>query len=60
VLENYLKVQYMLNVTQVIMPITPRNGGAETYTAFSFIYFVVMVILVISMRPKKKIKAITN
>lgn len=38
-----LLLQSMVNLTLVSFPISPTNGGAQTYTAFGIIYFLTML-----------------
>ncbi|MFT6127480.1 MAG: hypothetical protein ACJA2M_000465 [Polaribacter sp.] len=41
-----LLLQFMVNLTLLTFPITPTNGGAPTYTAYSIAYFLAMLVIV--------------
>ena len=53
-----LILQYMQNLTLSSLPVTPTNGGAPTYTAYSIIYFLAMLSFVYYMYPIKKAKIV--
>src|SRR5690606_33664093 len=46
-----LILQYMLNMSAFILPVSPSVGGASTYTAFAGLYFAVMVGFWFFMKP---------
>ncbi|QWX82695.1 hypothetical protein H0I23_09465 [Cellulophaga sp. HaHaR_3_176] len=50
-------LQYMLNMSILLMPVSPRVGGIPTYTAFSIIYFITMLVFMYFMNPSKTMKA---
>ena len=47
-------LQYMLNMSLILLPVSPTRGGATTYTVFAIIYFIVMLILMYFIKPKEK------
>nr|WP_321223480.1 CPBP family glutamic-type intramembrane protease [uncultured Psychroserpens sp.] len=49
-----LLLQYMLNLTLASFPITPTNGGANTFTAFAVLYLVIMLSFVYLKNLKQK------
>ncbi|WP_458627029.1 CPBP family glutamic-type intramembrane protease [Winogradskyella sp. PC D3.3] len=51
-----LILQFMLNVTGLVLPVSPRSGGVSTYIAFAVIYFLTMLIFMYFMNPTKAFK----
>jgi membrane protease YdiL (CAAX protease family) len=51
-----LALQYALSLTLLSLPITPRTGGAPTYTVFGVIYFLTMLMIwyIENLANKKK------
>lgn len=47
-------LQYMLNMSILIIPVSPTVGGIPTYTVFSIIYFLTMLGFMYFMNPTKK------
>jgi hypothetical protein len=50
-----LILQFMLNMSLILLPISPKGGGIPVYTTFVIIYFVVMLSFMFFMNPKKTI-----
>ncbi|EDP70121.1 hypothetical protein FBALC1_11327 [Flavobacteriales bacterium ALC-1] len=48
-----LILQFMLNMSLIILPISPKVGGIPVYTTFVIIYFVVMLGFMFFLNPKK-------
>lgn len=46
-------LQYMLNMTLITIPVSPKLGGIPTYIAFSILYFITMLIFMHFMNPIK-------
>ncbi len=53
-----LALQYMLNLALAWLPATPTNGGVATFTAFSIIYYLVMLGFVYFSGQTKKLNLI--
>jgi len=55
-------LQFMLNISILILPVSPAVGGAPTYTIFSIIYFVTMLAFMYFLNSKKvkKVKKTVN
>ncbi|MDY8134321.1 hypothetical protein [Aquimarina sp. 2201CG5-10] len=51
-------LQYMLNMSIIILPISPTLGGIPTYAAFATLYFLVMLGFMYFMNPAKKINIV--
>lgn len=47
-------LQLMLNTSGVLFPVTPTFGGIPTYTAFSLIYFIIMLAFMLSLKSSKQ------
>ncbi|WP_178984933.1 hypothetical protein [Winogradskyella helgolandensis] len=46
-------LQYMLNMSLLTIPVSPKLGGIPTYIGFSVLYFVIMLIFMYFMNPAK-------
>ena len=46
-------LQWMLNMSLLILPVSPTTGGISTYATFSIVYFSVMLIFMYFMNPIK-------
>ncbi|RXJ49667.1 hypothetical protein [Gelidibacter gilvus] len=53
-----LILQFVLNLSLIVLPISPRNGGSETYTAFAILYFISMLLFMYFMNPIKNNKMV--
>lgn len=47
-----LLLQFMLNMSLILLPISPTGGGSSTYTMFAVIYFLTMLVFMYFMQPK--------
>ncbi|KAA1246622.1 hypothetical protein [Aquimarina sp. RZ0] len=47
-------LQYMLNMSIILLPVSPTVGGIPTYSAFATIYFLTMLAFMYFMNPIKK------
>lgn len=47
-----LLIQYMLNMSLILLPISPVGGGSSTYTMYAVIYFLTMLGFMYFMPPK--------
>ncbi len=47
-----LIIQYMLNMSLILLPISPVGGGGSTYTMYAVIYFLTMLGFMYFMPPK--------
>ncbi|TDY60953.1 hypothetical protein DFQ06_2960 [Algibacter lectus] len=47
-------LQYMLNMSILILPVSPTVGGTATYTVFSIIYFITMLVFMCFLNPTKR------
>jgi len=45
-------LQYMLNMSLILLPISPKGGGGSTYTLFAVLYFLTMLGFMYFMPPK--------
>lgn len=48
-------LQFMLNISLILLPVSPRVGGVPTYTIFATIYFLTMLGFMYFMYSKKKL-----
>lgn len=53
-----LVMQHIINISLSTLLISPYRGGFETFTAYSVVYFLVMLIFMYFVNPVKKIKII--
>ncbi|WP_040281908.1 hypothetical protein [Psychroserpens damuponensis] len=53
-----LLLQHMINISLNILLLSPSRGGVATFTAYSVIYFLVMLIFMYFMNPSNKLKTI--
>jgi len=51
-------LQFMLNMSLVILPVSPAVGGAATYTIFSILYFFTMLGFMYFMNTEMKLKVV--
>lgn len=51
-------LQWMLNMSILILPISPSIGGINTFATFSIVYFSVMLIFMYFMNPIKSINPV--
>ncbi|MDN3492161.1 hypothetical protein [Winogradskyella bathintestinalis] len=49
-----LLLQFGLNSTGLLLPVSPRTGGVDTYTAFAVLYFLTMLVFMYFMNPVKE------
>jgi hypothetical protein len=47
-------LQWMLNMSLIILPVSPLVGGVPTYATFAVVYFTVMLAFMYFMNPVKK------
>ncbi len=52
-----LLLQYMLNMSLLLLPVSPTGGGIPTYSTFAVLYFLTMLGFMYFMSPKKNIIA---
>lgn len=48
-----LVLQYMLNMSLLLLPVSPTAGGIPTYSTFAVLYFLAMLSLMYFMSPEK-------
>lgn len=53
-------LQFMLNMSLIIMPVSPRVGGSETYSLFSVLYFSTMLGFMYFLSSTRKLKVEQN
>ena len=51
-------LQYMLNMSLLILPVSPTTGGIPTYSAFATLYFLAMLGFMYFMNPIKKMETV--
>lgn len=51
-----LVLQFMLNMSLIVFPVSPKGGGVPTYIAFVTVYFIVMLGLMYFVNPNKIVK----
>jgi len=49
-------LQYMMNMSVLILPVAPQVGGAETYSTYAVLYFLAMLVFMYFMNPVKAFK----
>ncbi|WP_456441534.1 hypothetical protein [Psychroserpens sp.] len=49
-----LVLQFMVNISLNILSLSPTRGGVETFTTYSVVYFLVMLVFMYFMNPVKK------
>ncbi|HNQ27164.1 MAG TPA: hypothetical protein PKL92_04525 [Aquaticitalea sp.] len=49
-------LQWMLNMSLLILPVAPTTGGVPTYEVFTAVYFVVMLVFMYFLNPIKTMK----
>ncbi|WP_394751115.1 hypothetical protein [Spongiimicrobium salis] len=53
-------LQFMLNMSLILLPVSPRVGGVPTYITFAIIYFITMLAFMYFMNPIKKMKVVES
>ncbi|QBA63906.1 hypothetical protein [Muriicola soli] len=48
-------LQFMLNMSIILLPVSPKIGGVPTYSLFAVLYFSAMLVLMYFFYPSKKI-----
>ena len=48
-----LVLQYMLNMSILLLPVSPTGGGIPTYSTFAVLYFLTMLVCMYFMAPKR-------
>lgn len=49
-----LILQFMLNMSAILLPVSPSGGGVNTYTTFAILYFIAMLGFMHFLYPIKK------
>lgn len=53
-------LQYMMNMSVLILPISPTIGGIPTYSTYAVLYFIAMLVFMYFMNPIKKNNTLEN
>ena len=53
-----LILQFMLNMSAILLPVSPLGGGALTYTTFAILYFLTMLVFMYFMNPIKRFQSV--
>ncbi len=51
-----LILQFMVNITLNALSLSPSTGGVKTFTAYSVVYFLVMLVFMYFLNPIKKMR----
>lgn len=51
-------LQFMMNMSLILLPVSPKIGGIFTYKIYAVLYFTVMLLFVYSTRTIQKLKVI--
>jgi hypothetical protein len=48
-------LQWMVNMSILILPVSPIMGGVPTYSTFAFLYFTIMLVFMYFMNPNRSL-----
>ena len=53
-------LQWMVNMSVLILPVSPAIGGIPTYSTYAVLYFIAMLIFMYFMSPSKKLNVVAQ